>query len=204
MALWNGHTRIRYDPELGENSQTWLLIISGESRKFLGFETWLSTPWVGCHASPYSRKPKRTNSFCFRLGWFHDLWTMRDLWCPRFSSSPAHPDGEYYIFSTSCLCAIHLYQTTKTMAWSPVVHLSRQLLSLSNSQLSNGSVKILPLLIKLISTLDLSKTHFLPFVLHTGIFQVNVAGRKDTLWEKTGGYSASWLITQECLHKSNA
>lgn len=30
----------------------------------------------------------------------------------------------------------------------------------------------------------IKKTHFLPFVLHKGIFQVNVAGRKDTLEEK--------------------
>lgn len=149
--MWSGHTRIWYDPQLGKNSQTWLLIISGKSRKFLGFETWLSTPWVDCHASLHSRKPKRTNSFCFRLGCFHDWWTMRDLWCPRFSSSPAHADRRYHIFSTNRLSVIHLYQTTQTMAWAPRVHLSRQLLSLSNSQISNGSVKILSLLIKLVS-----------------------------------------------------
>lgn len=151
MALWSGHTRIWYYPQLGKNSQAWLLIISGKSRKCLGFETWLSTPWVDCHASLYSRKPKRTNPFSLRLGWFHDLWTMKDLWGPRFPSGLAHTDAGYYIFSTNCLSVIHLYQTTQTIAWSPVVHFSRQLLSLSISRISNGSVKIPSLLIKLIS-----------------------------------------------------
>lgn len=38
-----------------------------------------------------------------------------------------------------------------------------------------------------------NKSHFLPFVLHKGVFQVNVAGREDTLEEK------AWRLGRQLL-----
>jgi hypothetical protein len=82
--------------------------------------------------------------------------------------------------------SVSLHQIAPTMLWSSTVHFSGKLLSISNSKIGNGSVKNPP---------TINKTHLLPFILYTGIFQVNVAGRKYTLEEKT------WRLWSICLFR---
>lgn len=111
--------------------QSWLLIINGESRKFLGLEKCLSTLGLTATSLP-SRKPERTNIFCLRLGWPPHRRAMRALQGPRSYCCPARVDAVCFIFSNN-LGVIYFHQTTETMALSSIVHYLRQLLRLSNS-----------------------------------------------------------------------
>lgn len=100
------------------------------------------------HASPGSKTPKRTHTFCTRSDWRHDLRTAGNLQAP----DPAITQHADVVLLHPLPGAIYLCQTALTKAHSSIVHFSSQLQrSLSNFNISNGSMKILQLWGKLIS-----------------------------------------------------